>query len=68
MVGISTTEHQPKGTTMNARFAYTFEMFLERGYRAFTAGITAMELSKEDIAAVEAGKQILESHKFVFRS
>ena len=67
MVEISTTEHQPAGTTMNPNFAQTFEMFFERGYRAFTADAAAKQLEQRDITDVVSNQKRLDTHNFVFR-
>jgi FkbM family methyltransferase len=67
MMEISTTEHQPAGTTMNPKFAATFAVFFNRGYRAFTADEAQQELTKEDVAEVVASGRQLNTHNFIFR-
>lgn len=64
---ISTTEHQPVGTSMNPNFLSTFELFFGSGYRAFTADASIQEIEKVDVDDVVANKKRLNTHNFVFR-
>ena len=64
---ISTTEHQPAGTSMNPNFAKTFDMFFDQGYRPFTADIESQEIRKVDIDNVLAHAVRLGSLNFIFR-
>jgi FkbM family methyltransferase len=64
---VSTTEHQPAGTSMNPNFAKTFDMFFDQGYRAFTADIESQEIRKVDIDNVLAHVVRLGTHNFIFR-
>lgn len=67
MMEISTTEHQPAGTSMNPNFEKTFEIFFDSGYRAFTADEEAVELNRSDVKDVVASRRRLTTHNFVFR-
>lgn len=67
MMEISTTEHQPEGTTMNPNFEKTFEVFFDSGYRAFTADAEAKKIEKSDVDDVVANRQRPTTHNFVFR-
>ena len=64
---ISTTEHQPAGTSMNPNFSKTFDMFFDQGYRAFTADMGSQEISKVDIDNVLAHAVRIGTHNFIFR-
>jgi FkbM family methyltransferase len=64
---ISTTEHQPAGTSMNPNFAKTFGVFFDHGYRAFTADIKRQEIGKVDVNDILAHKIQLDTHNFIFR-
>lgn len=64
---VSTTEHQPAGTSMNPNFAKTFDMFFDQGYRAFTADMGSQEIRKVDIDNVLAHAVRLGTHNFIFR-
>ena len=66
LMEISSTEHQPAGTVMNPHFAKTFELFFEKGYRAFTADDAAMEITPAVVRQVVAGTQKMGTHNFVF--
>lgn len=66
LMEISSTEHQPAGTTMNPSFAKTFELFFAQGYRTFTADEAALEITPEIVQKVVAGSGKLETHNFVF--
>jgi FkbM family methyltransferase len=67
IVEVSTTEHQPAGTTMNPNFAKTFDIFFDQGYRAFTADIRSQEIRKVDIDNVLNHEARLSTHNFIFR-
>lgn len=67
MMEISTTEHQPDGISMNPNFAQTFHMFLDHGYRAFTADNSMQEITSEIVAEVVAGRHSLDTHNFIFK-
>ena len=64
---ISTTEHQPIGTSMNPSFAKTFEAFFDHGYRSFTADMEKQEIEKEDVDDVLAHEKRLGTHNFIFQ-
>lgn len=64
---ISTTEHQPVGTSMNPNFAKTFEAFFDHGYRSFTADMERQEIGKADVDDVWAHEVRLGTHNFIFR-
>ena len=64
---ISTTEHQPIGTTINPNFAKTFKAFFDHGYRCFTEDMEKREIGKADIDNVLVHKVRMSSHNFVFR-
>lgn len=66
MMEISTTEHQPKGTSMNPNFVKTFEMFFRCGYRARTADSVGMELGIKDVNLVMFGHKKLGTNNFIF--
>ncbi len=67
MMEISTTEHQPAGTSMNPNFEKTFKVFFDCGYRAFTANAEEKKLEKSDVNDVVANRKRLTTHNFVFR-
>lgn len=67
MMEISIDEHQPAGTATNPNLKDTFEFFFDNGYRAFTADVSALEISKSDILDISVGKKRLNTHNFVFR-
>lgn len=67
MVEITTTEHQPAGTSVNPNFAQTFELFFSLGYRAFTADEMSREVTRRTVVEVVAGKLQLETYNFIFR-
>ncbi|QNP31082.1 FkbM family methyltransferase [Cylindrospermopsis curvispora] len=67
MVEISTTEHQPFGTTINPNFSNTFDMFLRHGYKAFTAEDSSQPVSEDLIKRVQVGEAKLKTHNFIFR-
>ncbi len=67
MMEISTTEHQPAGTSMNPNFEKTFDAFFDYGYRAYTANAEAIKLEKRDVNDVVANRKQLATHNFVFR-
>jgi FkbM family methyltransferase len=67
IVEVSTTEHQPAGTTMNPNFAKTFDIFFDQGYRAFTADMRSQEIRKVDIDNVLNHESRLSTHNFIFR-
>lgn len=67
MVEVSTTEHQPAGTTINPNFAKTFDIFFDQGYRAFTADMRSQEIRKVDIDNVLNHEARLSAHNFIFR-
>jgi len=67
MLEISVSEHQPEGTTINPHLAETFEMFFERGYRAFAADASMAEISREAVVRASRGDGQLGTHNFVFR-
>lgn len=67
MMEVSTTEHQPAGTSMNPNFEKIFEVFFECGYRAFTADAETKEIEKSDVDDVVANRKRLTTHNFVFR-
>lgn len=64
---VSTTEHQPAGTSINPNFAKTFDMFFDQGYRAFTADMGSQEIRKVEIDNVLAHAVRLGTHNFIFR-
>lgn len=66
MMEVSTTEHQPAGTSMNPHFAKTFELFFAQDYRAFTADVAAQEITPGIVQKVMGGGMKLGTHNFVF--
>lgn len=66
LMEISSTEHQPAGSTMNPHFAKTFELFFAQGYRVFTADEAAIEITPAIVQDVVAGTQMLATHNFIF--
>lgn len=66
MMEISTTEHQPAGTSMNPNFAKTFELFFAQGYRAYTADEVAQEITPGIVQKVMTGGMKLGTHNFLF--
>jgi FkbM family methyltransferase len=67
MMEISTTEHQPAGTSMNPNFERTFDAFFDYGYSAYAANAEAKKLEKHDVNDVVANRKKLATHNFVFR-
>lgn len=67
MIEICVAEHQPAGISVNPHFAATFEMFFEKGYRAFTVDDEKKELSKETVAEIVTRQYKPELHNFIFQ-
>jgi hypothetical protein len=67
LMEISSTEHQPSGTSMNPNFEKTFEVFFNHGYRAHTADKEAHKIEKFDVNEVVMNRKLLTSHNFIFR-
>jgi len=64
---ISSTEHQPARIAMNPRFAETFGVFFDKGYRVFTANSAAVEITLAIVQEVVAGRRKLDTRNYVFR-
>lgn len=67
MVEISTTEHQPHGVATNPTFKKTFDLFFDRGYRAYLAEKSGRELMKGDVEEIADSPSKINSHNFIFR-
>jgi hypothetical protein len=67
LMEISSSEHQPAGIVMNPRFAETFGVFFDHGYRVFTANSAANEITPAIVQEVVAGRRKFGTHNFVFR-
>jgi FkbM family methyltransferase len=67
MIEISTTEHQPTGTTINPNFAKTFDLLFGSDYHAYTADADAVEIEKSDVDDVVENQKRLPTHNFIFR-
>lgn len=67
MVEISAAAHQPGGSGFNPRFQATFDMFFDRGYRAYAADASGREVTKANVEQILAGQLRLSGHNFVFR-
>jgi hypothetical protein len=67
MIEVSTTEHQPVGTSINPNFQNTIELFFNHDYLAFTADVDANELGKADVSDFVANLKQLSTHNFLFR-
>lgn len=67
IVEIASTEHMPKGTTMNPNYSKTFKLFFECGYTAVTANSRMDKISQIIVDEVVSGSKKLETHNFMFR-
>ena len=67
MVEISTTEHQPAGTSFNPNFQSTFDLFFAHYYQAFTAENPPKPISMEMVAQIVTGQLHLSTHNVIFR-
>lgn len=65
LVEISLHEHQPTG--VNSRFAQTFEVFFEHGYRAFAADGRQQEVTRDVLARIVRGESEVATHNYLFR-
>lgn len=66
MIEITTTEHQPN-LAMNQYFRKTFELFFEKGYKAYTADAANIEITKTELDLIDTGAMNLTTHNFIFR-
>jgi FkbM family methyltransferase len=66
-IEVVSTEHQPGGVTMNPHFGATFDLFFERGYRAYAADASGREYTRERIAELVLRPEEVGLHNFVFR-
>ena len=67
IVEIASTEHMPKGTTLNPNYSKTFKLFFERGYSAVTANSRQDKICQVEVDEVMSGVKKLETHNFMFR-
>jgi len=67
IVEIASTEHLPKGTTMNPNYSETFKLFFNCGYSAVTANSKMENISQIEIDKVFSGSKKLDVHNFMFR-
>lgn len=67
IVEIASTEHLPKGTTMNPNYSKTFQLFFECGYSAVTANSRMDKIFQVDVDEVVSGAKKLQTHNFIFR-
>lgn len=65
LVEISLREHQPAG--INPRFADTFDVFFDHGYRAFSANDSKQEVTLEDVKRIVRGERDVATHNYLFR-
>lgn len=66
-IEICSTEHQPTGMVHNPNFMATCELFLSRGYRAFSANACMQELSVGELSHIGSGGKSDVGHNFIFR-
>jgi FkbM family methyltransferase len=68
-IEVGATEHQPKGISVNPRFADTFQLMHDAGYTAVTADKSQNNIIIEDVVATQNGKKTILSttHNFIFR-
>ena len=68
-IEIGATEHQPKGVSVNPRFADTFQLMFDAGYTAVTADKAQNNIVMEDVIATQNGKKTIlnTTHNFIFR-
>jgi FkbM family methyltransferase len=67
MVEISSSEHQPKGVSINPNLLSTFHIFWDRGYEAWTADKQCRAIHPDEIEAiVRSGMDTLHTHNFLF--
>lgn len=64
LVEISFQQHQPTGS--HPRFAETFEIFFEHGYRAFTADGAQQEVTGDDVRRIVRGERAATTHNYLF--
>lgn len=67
MIEVSATEHQPDDVTKNPNFKETFDLFFDRGYRAYTADKSGCELMRSDIDKIYGDHTRIDTHNFIFR-
>ena len=67
LVEIASTEHMPKGTTMNPNYSKTFKIFFDNGYSAVTANSKMDKISQDEVDEVVSGARNLETHNFIFQ-
>jgi hypothetical protein len=67
LVEISTTEHQPAGTSFNPNFQATFDLFFAHHYQAFTAENPPQPISREMVGQIVTGQLHLSTHNVIFR-
>ena len=67
MVEISTTEHQPAGTSSNPHLRSTFDLFFAAGYQATTASRNPKTIVREDVDAAPHGQGTILGGNFLFR-
>lgn len=67
MVEISTSEHQPKGISINPHLLATFQVFWDKGYEAWTADKQIRLVQPGEVEnIVRTGKDSLLTHNFLF--
>lgn len=67
MVEVSSSEHQPCAVKANPNFKKVFDMFFDRGYRAYTADKAGQELTAFDVDKVAAGSLEIDAYNFIYR-
>jgi len=67
MVEIMTKDHQPAGIKINPHLKIIFQIFLEKGYQAFTADKEMRPVSIDEVDDVSKGNASFGTHNFIFR-
>lgn len=67
IVEIAIVQHQPEGVAVNPHLTATFRLFLDQGYKAFTATAVSREVIIEEVEKVQATAiNTFGTHNFVF--
>lgn len=67
LVEITISTHQPTGVVVNPTFLSTFNLFLDRGYEAWTADARCRLVGREEIERIaRSGNDTVNTHNFLF--
>ncbi|MEO7403167.1 MAG: hypothetical protein ABIU95_05805, partial [Burkholderiales bacterium] len=67
MIEITTSEHQPKGTSINPHLLPTFQIFWGAGYEAWTTDKIPRRVTPDEVRAIsDSGRSSFHVHNFLF--